>query len=915
MARAGALWISVGARTAGFTKGLLGARRTLRRFSASVVRSNAALIGTAAAFVGIRAQIRLFRSVVTTFADFEFQMNRVAAITEATGVQFRALNDLAKTLGKTTVFTAVESAQAMTFLAQSGFKTKEILDALPGVLNLAAAGALDLGKAAEISADILRAMRLEVKELGRVNDVLVKTSISATTNVELLGEAMSKVGAIGEFTGNEIEDLAVILAGFAKASVKGSIAGIALRRGFLNLTSLAPNVTKALAKLNVEVSDISGNMRPMLDILFDIEKGLKRFSGSTERAAILTDIFGDRATVAFTSIIARGIGNLKDLRRELDNVGGTSQRVAERQMAGFVGALKRLTSAIGGVKIILGEALSPALIAIAKNMTAAFNDPDVLASVKTLGKLIERMVKSTATLNNNFDAISVGGNRFQGLFDSMFGLAILFERIKASALIFMGLLKTIASVGTIALNSLGGALATLLTPFAAIPLAIVKIVEFLIVDVLAGGLDILRKSFFDFLQSIVDAARKIPFAGVFSSQFDMVDESLKALEERGTGFKDQIKGDFEVVSSAVSAVFNSLATTASSAGAAIVKATDDIKDANKEMGQARLELSENLITIANEQDKLNAALSLETVKERAAANLVVMENNFSRFFDRMGEKANAFIGGLISSLEQFAAGGEEDDGGGELNIFGQLFNGLSEGFDTAMMKMENGLIRFKEVMEATKGSSKDWADFQVANVTSVGLAFAKNLGSGIEMLTKMALARKFDLKAILRWALGVIKSESIALAVTNARISAEAAIKAKFYKGEALAAFGRRDPIGVIGFGAAAASMSALSKTAGASAIGFGVLGLAAGIGEGLLGGDTASGGGGAAGGAGVSTPTNGTSEDSILEPLPASGGNITVIIKDSMVGSSSELAERIGDELVKLSRDGRFNLLELGLT
>jgi len=123
--------------------------------------------------------INFSRSIVDLGKQFTSTMSRVQALTKATGVQFEQLESLAKQLGETTQFSAVQASEAMVFLAQAGFNTNQILKALPGTLQLAAAGQLDLATSADIATNVLSAYSLEADKLNQINDLLVSTTIKS----------------------------------------------------------------------------------------------------------------------------------------------------------------------------------------------------------------------------------------------------------------------------------------------------------------------------------------------------------------------------------------------------------------------------------------------------------------------------------------------------------------------------------------------------------------------------------------------------------------------------------------------------------------------------------------------------------------------------------------------------------------
>ncbi len=131
-------------------------------------------------------------SVVKPAVDFELAMAKVGAITdEATEAQgFKKLTKQARELGRTTQFTASQSAEAMQFLGMAGLSTNEILEATPSVLNLAVAGNMDLGRVADITSNILTGFNMEANETAKVADILAQASRSTNVNVEMLGQTM-----------------------------------------------------------------------------------------------------------------------------------------------------------------------------------------------------------------------------------------------------------------------------------------------------------------------------------------------------------------------------------------------------------------------------------------------------------------------------------------------------------------------------------------------------------------------------------------------------------------------------------------------------------------------------------------------------------------------------------------------------
>lgn len=298
------------------------------------------------------------------FANFEASMNKVAAVSGATGKQFAKLTALARDLGKTTQFSATEAADAMGFLALAGFTTTEVMAALPGTLQLAAAANLDLASSADIVTNILTGMQLPVEQLGRANDVLVGTMTKTNTNLQQLGEAFKFVGPIAASAGVPLEETSAILGLLGNAGIQASLAGTTLRNSITRLLKPSGEAKKVIKELGLQVTDSSGNLLSMVEIMKQLED-----AGAT--TADLIGIFGQRAGPGMAALLSQGSPALQKLIEQLEKSGGIAERIANVQMRGLLGRFREMTSALTDMAISIGSALGPALTAlfglIAKN--------------------------------------------------------------------------------------------------------------------------------------------------------------------------------------------------------------------------------------------------------------------------------------------------------------------------------------------------------------------------------------------------------------------------------------------------------------------------------------------------------------------------------------------------------------------
>lgn len=281
--------------------------------------------------------------------DFEKSMNRVQALTRATGAEFNQMRSLAEELGATTQFSAAQAADGMGFLAQAGFETTEIIGAMPTVLNLAAAAQIDLARSADLASNIMSGFGLSVDQLSDATDVLTLTFASSNTNLEQLAEAFKIAGPVASAAGISFTETAALIGKMGDAGFQASLAGTALRGAIAKLLLPSAEAAKVLDRLNVEVLDSQGNMRSLVDIIDDL-----RNSGAT--AGDVLEIFGQRAGPAMQALVLQGADAIRELEAELQNAGGATDQLASVQMRGLIGATREMISAFQGALIELGDA-------------------------------------------------------------------------------------------------------------------------------------------------------------------------------------------------------------------------------------------------------------------------------------------------------------------------------------------------------------------------------------------------------------------------------------------------------------------------------------------------------------------------------------------------------------------------------
>lgn len=311
-------------------------------------------------------------------SDFDSQMSKVQAVSGATGDDLDKLREKAKDMGSETMFSATESAEALEYMALAGWETQEMLDGLPGVLDLAAAGALDLGRASDIVTDGMSMFQMEAEESSRMSDVLAKAQAEANTNVEQLGEAMKMGGASASAAGESIESTSAILGVFADNGFKGSQAGTILDNMFRDVKNSAEDGAIAIGDASIEVYDANGNMRAMSDIMADVEKATEGMSDEARDAA-LANVFQSRSLRGVNTILGEGTDALYDLEEELKNSEGAAEEMADVMQDNLGGSITEMMSALEGLAISfyeLGEGPLRSVVDWVTDLIRKFTDMD-----------------------------------------------------------------------------------------------------------------------------------------------------------------------------------------------------------------------------------------------------------------------------------------------------------------------------------------------------------------------------------------------------------------------------------------------------------------------------------------------------------------------------------------------------------
>lgn len=346
-------------------------------------------------------------------SNFESSMSQVAATMGLTTAdiangseEFELLSQAAKDAGATTAFSASQASEALNYLALAGYDAQTAADALPAVLNLAAAGSMDLAYASDLATDAMAALGIEAsnENLTRFGDEMAKTASKANTSVAQLGEAILTVGGTAKSLAGGTTELNAALGVLANRGIKGSEGGTALRNVILSLSAPTDKAADAMKSLGLEVYDASGNMRPLNEVFKDLNASMENMSEG-EKTQVLNEIFNKVDLKSAQALLAGCGDEFDNLADAIANSGGAMQDMADTQLDNLKGDLTILQSGLEGLGIAAYEGMQGPLreaVQLATSMvgdiSAAFNEGGLTAAVGAVGGALADMVTYVAGL-------------------------------------------------------------------------------------------------------------------------------------------------------------------------------------------------------------------------------------------------------------------------------------------------------------------------------------------------------------------------------------------------------------------------------------------------------------------------------------------------------------------------------------
>lgn len=389
--------------------------------------------------------------MVEVGSSFEASMSQVAATMGITSAaeEFETLSDAAKEMGEATKFSASQAGEALNYLALAGYDAEKAVNALPTVLNVAAAGGMELAAASDMVTDAMSALGLETSQMADFSDKLAVTAQKSNTSVAQLGEAILTVGGTAKNLAGGVTEMNTMLGILADNGIKGAEGGTALRNVILSLTAPTSTAAKAIDGLGLSVFDNEGKMRSLQDIIYDLNDALSTMTDA-DKSQVLSDIFNKVDLKSVNALLGTSMERFDELSGYIDNCSGAAADMAVTMDDNLKGDLTIMQSALEGLGIAAYEKFQTPMRDAVQSVT---EDIGTLSQSISGGELSESFEKLSTVASDCIASIADGvANTLPKVINFMAEVADHAELVKAGILGIGGAIaaaKIAAQVSTV----------------------------------------------------------------------------------------------------------------------------------------------------------------------------------------------------------------------------------------------------------------------------------------------------------------------------------------------------------------------------------------------------------------------------------------------------------------------------------
>ena len=338
-------------------------------FQAGMLGVTSGIATMAAGILSLRAGLQ----AANVAGEWEQQLTRVRAVSQATFAEMADLRAATLTAGTTTWFSPAQAATAERELAALGLTAQQTISALPATLDLAVGGMIDLERASATVGAALNSFGLSADQAGWAVDRLLAISNTTALSADELEIALGNVSRGAGAAHQSLETMLTSVGLVRNTGVAASVAAASVSSALIHLSTRAGEVKQ---RLGVSLTDeTTGRFRDFMEIAVDLGTALNGITNEAERAAVANALVGRYGMTAVMGIkrqIERGItlptgevvqnaeavAYLAQAQREAGGTAEVFRRIVEES---FIGVRDRLVAAAGTLRDVFGESLGQVL--------------------------------------------------------------------------------------------------------------------------------------------------------------------------------------------------------------------------------------------------------------------------------------------------------------------------------------------------------------------------------------------------------------------------------------------------------------------------------------------------------------------------------------------------------------------------
>lgn len=288
------------------------------------------------------ASAAFIKATVDIGGEFERNMLLVKGVTQATKKDFEELVEIARELSKELPVSAADASRAMYELASAGLSTKEIMESIKPITQMAVSQASDVAQISTMVVGLMKSFDLPFTQTAKVINVLNNAVVTSMFNVDKLQYALRYVAPVARQVGLSLEETTAAISALADAGLTGEQIGTGFRTVLAELIQPGRNAAKTIEDLGIKVWDASGKFRRLPELF-------QQFKSGGVSPEDIFRIWGREGATAASRLIHIGAA-LEEYEHKMVRA-GTTTKLLNDMITGILPQLQLLSNAFKDVLV------------------------------------------------------------------------------------------------------------------------------------------------------------------------------------------------------------------------------------------------------------------------------------------------------------------------------------------------------------------------------------------------------------------------------------------------------------------------------------------------------------------------------------------------------------------------------------